>query len=116
MIPLLADENFNNKILRGLLLKDKATIITRVQDIGLSGASDPEILEWAAQNNWMLLTHDAETVPFFAYERITSGHKTTGIIIISQDAAAMNVIDDLLLITHCSKIEEWDNRVIYLPI
>lgn len=32
--------------------------IVRVQDVGLSEADDPTVLQWAAQNNRVVLTHD----------------------------------------------------------
>ena len=47
MVRFLADENFNNAILRGLLRRKPDIDIVRVQDVGLSGASDPEI--WLGQ-------------------------------------------------------------------
>jgi len=49
MLRLAADENFNNDIVRGLLRRKPDVDIVRVQDAGLSGANDPTILEWAAQ-------------------------------------------------------------------
>lgn len=49
MLRLLADENFNNDIVRGLV---------RVQDVGLSGAGDSTVLEWAAQEGRILLTKE----------------------------------------------------------
>jgi len=48
MLQLAADENFNNNIVRGLLRRKSDLDIVRVQDIGLSGADDPKILEWVA--------------------------------------------------------------------
>lgn len=38
MLRLLADENFNNNIVRGLLRRKPDLDIVRVQDVGLSGA------------------------------------------------------------------------------
>ena len=51
MLPLLADENFNNDIVRGVRRRSPSVDIIRVQDIGLSGADDPTALEWAAEND-----------------------------------------------------------------
>jgi len=48
MLLLAADENFNNNIVRGLLRQKPCLDIVRIQDVGLSGADDPTILEWAA--------------------------------------------------------------------
>ena len=71
MLAYLADENFHGRIVRGLRRRRAELSILRVQDIEtLSGADDPAILEWAAQENRVLLTHDAATVTRFAYERV----------------------------------------------
>lgn len=49
MLRLGADENFNNDIIRGLIRRKPDVDIVRVQDVGLSGADDPEVLEsWSA--------------------------------------------------------------------
>ena len=45
MIRFLADENFDGRILRGLLLQDSTIDVVRVQDVGLIEADDPAILE-----------------------------------------------------------------------
>jgi hypothetical protein len=47
MLRLAADENFNNDIVRGLLRREPGLDIVRIQDVGLSGADDPTVLEWA---------------------------------------------------------------------
>jgi len=46
MLRFLADENFNNRIVRGLLLREPDLDVLRVQDAELSGAVDPDVLEW----------------------------------------------------------------------
>ena len=58
MLRLAADENFNHDIVRGLLRREPGLDIVRIQDVGLSGADDPTVLEWAAQEGRVLLTHD----------------------------------------------------------
>ena len=49
MLALAADENFNNDIVRGALRRKPDLNIIRVQDAGLSGADDPDVLEWACR-------------------------------------------------------------------
>ena len=61
MLLIAADENFNNDIVRGLLRRKPDLDIVRLQDVDLSGADDPTVLEWAAQENRVLLTHDVTT-------------------------------------------------------
>jgi predicted nuclease of predicted toxin-antitoxin system len=70
VLKLLADENLDNDILRGLEMKNPAVDIVRVQDVGLQEADDPGILEWAAQNGRIVVSQDRKTMPRFAYERV----------------------------------------------
>ena len=62
MLRFAADENFNNDIVRGLRRRKPELDIVRVQEAGLSGAVDPDVLEWAAREGRVLLTHDVATM------------------------------------------------------
>jgi predicted nuclease of predicted toxin-antitoxin system len=73
MLRLVSDENFNGDIVRGLLLRQPALDLHRVQDVGLEEADDPTILAWAAANNRIVVTHDQATMPDFAYARVGAG-------------------------------------------
>ena len=44
--------------------------IVRIQDVGLSGADDPTVLEWTAEEGRVLLTHDVKTITKYAYDCI----------------------------------------------
>jgi hypothetical protein len=116
MLQLVADENFNNNILRGLLRRKDDVDIVRIQDVGLSGADDPTVLEWAAQQGRVLLTHDVSTITKYAYERIEAGQAMSGIFEVSRTALIGPVIEDLLLLVECSLEGEWNGQIIYLPL
>ncbi len=58
MLRFVADENFNGDIVRGLLLRRPDVDLVRVQDAGLTGADDPEILAWATAHDRIVLSHD----------------------------------------------------------
>jgi hypothetical protein len=79
LLRLAADENFNNDIIRGLLRRKPDLDIVRVQDVGLSGSNDASVLEWAAQENRVLLTHDVTTLTSFAYDRVRAGLPMPGV-------------------------------------
>jgi len=79
MLAFLADENYNNVIVRGLLRMQPDLDLVRVQDVGLYGASDPTVLVWAAQDNRLLLTHDVQTIIQYAYARVRQGEKMPGL-------------------------------------
>ena len=116
MLRLAADEDFNNDIVRGLLRRRPGLDILRVQDAGLSGASDATVLEWAAQENRILLTHDVSTLTRHAYERVAAGHFMPGVFEVSQRLPLGLVIEDILLLAECSLADEWKRQVQYLPL
>jgi predicted nuclease of predicted toxin-antitoxin system len=105
MLLLVSDENFNNDIVRGLLRRKPDLDIIRVQDVGLRGQDDPTILEWAAQERRVVLTHDAATMTYFAYERVRVGKSMPGVIEVSDD---LPVIEDILLLAEYSDKGEWE--------
>ena len=70
---LLTDENFNGAILRGLVRRLPKLDIVRVQDVGLMNTDDPQILEWAASEGRILLTHDVTTITMYAYDPHSAG-------------------------------------------
>jgi predicted nuclease of predicted toxin-antitoxin system len=89
----LADENFNNDILRALFRRDPRIDIVLAQDAGLAGKSDPTILEWAASQDRVLLTQE-----------------------VSGEVSMRTAVEDILLLTECSIPGEWGSQVRYLPL
>lgn len=55
VIRFAAGENLDDAITRGLRRRQSTIDIVRVQDTGLSGADDPTILQWAAEQGRVLL-------------------------------------------------------------
>jgi hypothetical protein len=111
-----ADENFDNRTLRGLLRRQVDLDVVRIQDTEVAGAEDSIILEWAAREGRILLTHDEKTIPRYAYERMAAGEKVAGVIVASDTLPISMVIEDLLLIVICSSASEWVNQVQRLPL
>ena len=56
----------------GLVVRDPGLDLIHVRDVGLAAVLDPIILEWAAVEERVLLTHDRRTIPPFAYARVDS--------------------------------------------
>jgi len=116
MLLLVSDENFNNDIVRGLLRRNPDLDIVRVQDVGLRGMDDPIILAWAANEGRVVLTHDAATMAYYAYERVREGLSMPGVIEVADDLPIGQVIEDVLLLAEYSDRGEWEGQVIYLPL
>ncbi len=116
MLRLLSDENFNGIVLRGLKVRNPSFDVLRVQDFGLCGCRDPEILAHAAELGRILLTHDRATVPAYAYDRLARGLPMPGVFVLDVEVAVGSAIDQLLFLDSASDQEEWDGRVVHLPI
>jgi len=116
MLLLAADENFNSAILRGLLRVKPDLDLVRVQDMDLTATDDPIILEWAATENRVLLTHDTATMTKYAYERIQAGKYMPGIIEVNRKVPLGIAIDDILLIAESCHHAELEGQIIYLPL
>lgn len=116
MLRLAADENFNNDIVWGFLRRNPAIDIVRVQDVGLSGVDDPTILEWVAQMQRVLLTHDAKTVTRYAYDRIVAGQAMPGVFEVRRTVPVAVAIEEIVLLAECSIEGEWEGQVRYLPL
>lgn len=116
MLLFLADENFNNQIVRGILRQNPRVDIVRVQDVGLSEADDPTVLEWAANQGRVVLTHDVATMTYFAYERIQAGLVMPGVFEVSRRVTVGLAIEEILLIAECSFEGEWEGQVRFLPL
>ena len=111
----LTDENFNGAILRGLIRRLPELDLVRVQDVGLMNADDPTILEWAAREERILLTHDVATITMYAYERINKGLPMPGVVEVIATASIGRILDDLELFVQCSLPEEYNGRILFIP-
>lgn len=114
MAKFLADEDFNNRIVRGIRRHSPGIDIVRVHEIGLLRKPDPDVLDRAAAENRIVLTHDAATMIGFGYERIRRQQDFPGMIVVSQHAAIGRVIDDIAKIA-CNETNSLIDQVIYLP-
>lgn len=116
MLKLLADENFNNDILRGVLRILPDLDFLRVQDVGLHGADDVEILAWAAAEGRLVCTHDLATMTKYANERVIRGEPLPGVLAMARSIVIATAIEDIVLIVQCTELEEWRDRVSFLPL
>lgn len=67
MLRFLADENFNGRILRGLLRRIPDLDGARAQDVDeIQGSDEPVLLEWAADQDLIVLSYDVSTLAEYA--------------------------------------------------
>jgi hypothetical protein len=111
----LADNDFNEHVLKGLLRLEPAVEVLRVREVNLDQAPDTAVLAYAATEGWIVLSHDVSTMTAAAYDRIVAGEPMAGLFIAAQQAALASIIDTLLVVWSASEAEEWHNQVRYLP-
>jgi predicted nuclease of predicted toxin-antitoxin system len=116
VLKLVSDENFDGDILRGLYRRRPDLDVVRVQDVGLSATSDPAILEWAASEGRILLTHDRDTMPNFAYDRVRAGQPMPGVFLVCDHMPLGQAIDEILLAAECLPPEECKDVVRFFPL
>jgi len=116
MLRLLIDQDLDHVILRGLLLRVPNLDVMTAHQAGLSNASDPEVLAWAAEQERILVTHDRRTMPYHAASLIVRAEKVAGIIVVSRQLPVSQVINDLEIIVSCSDMIEWENVIKHLPL
>jgi hypothetical protein len=112
----LADENFNNRILKRLRRDLPAIDILRVQDTAIYQASDTEVLAWAAENKCILLTHDIRTIPRFAYDRVKMGLPMPGVIAVPRALPIGQAIDELFVVLGAGTPDDFDNQIKHIPL
>ncbi len=115
-IQFLSDEDVPGDIVRGLRQRQPLLDVVRVQEVGLTSADDPDVLEWAAREGRPIFTRDRNTMTRFAIERVTQGLPMPGIFVIPEDMSIGQAIKELELIALASPPDEWRDRVIFLPL
>ena len=116
MLRQLIDQDFNHHILRGLTARIPDLDAMTARHAGLSRASDPDLLAWAASEGRVLVTHDKKTMPDHAAERLAGGERVAGVLIIPRRLSITEVIDELEIVVECSEADDWEGVIKYLPL
>lgn len=79
-------------------------------------APDPKLLEWLANENRVLLTHDVRTMPRHVYERVKAGQAVPGVVEIHNKTAIGVAIDELEVVVGAGEPEDFKDQVRYIPL
>lgn len=116
MLRFLTDEDFDATIVRGLLRRLPELDVLSVRDIGLSGATDPAVLERAARDERVLLTHDVNTMVGHADERIRRGGHHAGLVKVPQALPVRRAIEELEYLAQVAEPADLKDRTLHLPL
>lgn len=115
MLRLLSDEDFNGNVIDGVRRHYPEVDLIRVQDVGLSGHEDPDVLAWAAENGRNLLTNDRQTMINFALMRIASGLNTPGVFVLRRRTSIHDAIEAVALVALEGEAADWVAGVHWIP-
>lgn len=115
-LRFLADEDFDATIVRGLKRRLPDLDIVDVRGVGLHAAADSVILEWAALERRVLLTHDVNTMLGFADSRVRDGRHHAGLIKVPQKLAVGQAIEDLEYVAQVATAADLRDQVLHLPL
>lgn len=115
MLRFLADENVRGPVISGILRRQPDLDLIRAVDVHLGNTSDETILEWAAQNERILLTRDNATMIGFIRDRVSKGLHMPGAIVLRERATHRQQIESVIMVALASESFEWMNRIEFLP-
>jgi predicted nuclease of predicted toxin-antitoxin system len=113
-VKFVFDEHIDPRIARGLQRQHPVDIVEA--RIALTGMSDPDLLEWATQNDRILVTADVNTLVGFAYQRIQRNVATIGVLVLRRGTSIRDAIEALEIIHALGETREFDNGVWYIPL
>ena len=114
-VRFLADADLNQAILDGIRHHEPAVDFKTANEAGLEGLSDSEVLELAADEGRVLVSHDVSTMPVHFAARSRLGLKNPGVLLALQSAPMSEVIESLLIVWSASREAEWVGHLHYLP-
>ena len=112
----LADHDLNDHIVQGVRRREPAVEFLRVREVGLEERSDPEILEFAAREHLIVVSHDVSTMSAAAYARLAAGQQLAGLLLVNQFYPLAPSIESLVLIWSASEAQEWLGEIRFSPL
>lgn len=114
-IRFLADADLNQAIVIGVLAREPALDFLSATGADLEGRSDTDVLEFAASQDRIVVSHDTSTMPVHFSARLRSGRMSPGVFLVRQSASVGQVVEAILLVWSASALEEWAGQIHYLP-
>ena len=116
MQRLIADQDFNHRILRALHPRLPDASATTALAIGFDREPDSALLRWVADNDAILLTQDDKTMHQAATARFDAGLPMARVIVVPQSMPLAQAIAELVLLLTCGEPDDWVNGLVRLPL
>src|SRR5207244_1232536 len=94
----LADEDLRFEIVLAVRRREPAAEIVTVQEAGMSGMTDADVLAHAQAHGLIVVSHDVNTLRAEAEQRVRDGQRIAGVLLTAQRNPTREVADCLVLI------------------
>lgn len=82
----------------------------------VKGTADRPLLRWVEENGYLLVTNNRSSMPGHLRDHLTTGRHVPGILITPFALDIGLVVEELLLIWGASLPDEYQDRIVYMPI
>jgi len=114
-IRFQADNDLKFGIVKAVRRREPAIAFASAQEAGLEGISDPDLLDRAASENRILVSHDRRTMLEHFRAHLAAGKSSPGVLIVSQGAPIGLVAEAIVYIWSLADPQELRNQAYYLP-
>jgi hypothetical protein len=116
-IRFLLDENLEPKLKIATLRLSPIVDILRVGDHGVPPLStaDPDLLRFCEVAQRILVTADRTTMPDHIDAHLADGGHFWGVCLLRDGFSIYRIAQELVLIAEASTLEEWRNRIEWIP-
>ena len=106
---------WTNAIVQGVRYREPFIDFKSANAAGLEGLSDDKVLQLAAGEGRVLVSHDKRTMPVHFAARIRSGLGSPGVLLALPHAAVGEIVESLLIIWSASREQDWIDQIHYSP-
>lgn len=114
-IRFQADNDLKFGIVKAVRLREPTVDFASAQEAELDQVPDSILLDRAAAEGRVLVSHDRRTMINYFRDHLEAGKDSPGLLIVSQGSAIGDVVEALLCIWAVSDPAEIQNQTFYLP-
>jgi hypothetical protein len=114
ILRLLADADLNGAIISGVIRRNPELDFKRAEDVPLEGLDDQTVLDLAARDQRVLISHDVTTMPDH-FRHYTRRNISPGLILVPQELSIGKAIENILVICEACNQDDIENRICLVP-
>ena len=113
----LLDKHVNPAIQRQLnrLAPTLEVLVIGQSDVPPKGTSDPNLLIWLEENDYILVTENRSTIPVHLADHFAQERRIPGVFWVRPNVNIGQIIEELYLIWLVSTAEEYQDRTLFIP-